>query len=282
MARITRASRLSLRSEAERFLAEHGFRTPPLPPDQALAARKLEVTQLSLDDLLLKVNLPAEDHRKMQAMLQVRERAVTFRSGLPPQKRSWGSLHEVGHEFIPWQREVLYCCQLLQLPLHVQEQFEAEADIFAAEAFFFGDEFRRLASEGDWGLGTAKELAESVYATSFHSTFAHYAQESPTQCCLLVWKPDDHNQQSEAPDRLSLHYYVPSSSFRGRIDPGQIADPDGAVTRVFGDPALTGITKHEMTFTGKAGEKYVAQAESFSNSYNVFTLVSQPVRRASK
>ena len=40
-----------------------------------------------------------------------------------------------------------------------------------------------------------------------------------------------------------------------------------------------GVIKHEMVFHSQSGEEYVTDAESFSNSYNVFTLISQPVRR---
>ena len=145
MARSLDSSGSSIRCEAERFLETHGFSTPPLPSDQALAARKLVVAQLSLDDLLISSNLPPEESEKIQAMLNASERTVIFRSGLPARKRQWGSLHEVGHEFIPWQREVLYYCPLLSLPDHVQQKFEAEADRFAAEAFFFGKQFNKQA-----------------------------------------------------------------------------------------------------------------------------------------
>ena len=85
----------------------------------------------------------------------------------------------MGHEFLPWQRELLYSCPLLLLPNHVQEQFEAEADLFAAESFFFGDNFHKQAFSGDLSLATAVELATKVYQTSLHATFAHYVEESP-------------------------------------------------------------------------------------------------------
>ena len=84
------SSRLSIRSEAERFLAMHGFSAPPLPSDQALAARKLTVSQFSLDDLLLKANLPPEDHMKIQAMLNADARTVAFKRDLPAKKKEWG------------------------------------------------------------------------------------------------------------------------------------------------------------------------------------------------
>ena len=271
--------RLSIRPEAERFLAEHGFSTPPLPPDQALAARKLEVAQLSLDDLLIKANLPPEDYRKIQAMLNVNERTVLFKSGLPDQKKRWGTLHEVGHEFIPWQREILYSCPLILLPAHLQEQFEAEADLFAAEAFFFGEQFHRQAFTGDISLTTAIELATDVYQSSIHATFVHYVEESPLPCCLLVWKPKKENGTLCLSGELAPHYYVKSKSFRRHIPLGQIADPEGAVSKVYTTPGL-GVLNHEVIFVNASGDKRVAQAESFSNSYNVFTMMSRPVRRS--
>ena len=279
MARITDSDRFSIRSEAERFLATHGFSTPPLPPDQALAARNLEVAQLSLDDLLVKANLPPEDHQSIQAMLDAQERAVAFRRGLPSQKKNWGSLHEVAHEFLPWQRELLYCCPLLRLPANVQKQLEAEADVFAAEAFFFGKQFQEQAFGGDVGLTTAIELATSVYGTSLHSTFAHYVEESPVPRCLLVWKPKNGNGRLPASGDMALQYYVKSKGFHGHVGPGQIADPDGVVTKLFKNSTL-GVIKHEMTFADGSVQNYVAQAESFSNSYTAFTLISQPTRKS--
>ena len=281
MARIMNSDRLSIRSEAERFLATHGFSTPPLPPDQALAARNLEVVQLSLDDLLVKANLPPEDHQRVQAMLDAQEGAVMFQRGLPLQKKNWGSLHEVAHEFLPWQRELLYCCPLLWLPASVQRQLEAEADIFAAEAFFFGKQFQEQAYTGDVSLTTAIELATRVYRTSLHSTFAHYVEESPIPRCLLVWKPRNANGRLQPCGELALQYYVKSKSFRGHVDPGQIADPDGVVTRLSTDSTL-GIINHEVILADGSVQNYSAQAESFSNSYTVFTLISQPTRKSTQ
>ena len=267
-----------IRAEAQRFLNIHGFSEPPLPPDQALAARKLEVAQLSLDDMLLKVNLPPEDHQKIQAMLDTKMRSVSFRSGLPTQKKNWGSLHEIGHEFIPWQRDFLYCCPLLWLPPHLQKEFEVEADQFAAEAFFFGEAFHKLAFDGGFGLATAKQLATDIYQTSFHVTFTHYVRESPLPRCLLIWRQKKTDVASLLTEELEIHYYIKSEGFQYHIKPGQVADPDDAVTEVFSNPELD-IVDHEMLLVDDLGYNCISQAESFSNSYNVFTLLTPPDRR---
>jgi hypothetical protein len=279
MPRMLISDRLSVRAEAERFLATHGFSTPPLPPDEALAARNLEVAQLSLDDLLVKANLPSEDHKSIQAMLNPRERMVVFRSGLPSQKRNWGSLHEVAHEFLPWQREILYCCPLLSLPAKVQKQLEVEADVFAAEAFFFGQQFHKQAFAGDLGLDCAIELATSVYGTSLHSTFAHYVEQSPVPLCLLVWKPETQKGLNTPGGELGVHYFVKSQDFHWRVVPDQISDPDKVVSKMFND-SVSGVIKHELIVTSGSGQVYLAQEESFCNYYNVFTLMSHPTIRS--
>ena len=144
-------------------------------------------------------------------MLDAKERTVVFRSGLHPNKKHWGSLHEVAHEFIPWQRELLYYCPLLWLPDHVQKQFELEADRFAAEAFFFGKQFHKQAYAGDVSLKTAMEVATDVYETSFHATFKHYVRESPIPRCLLVWQKVDGNGTRESSKGFEFHYFVKSA-----------------------------------------------------------------------
>ena len=279
MASALDSSGFSIRGEAERFLEMHGFLTPPLPSDQALAARKLAVAPLSLDDLLIRANLPPDESGKIQAMLNTNERTVAFKSGLPTRKKQWGALHEVAHEFIPWQRGVLYYCPLLLLPDHVQEQFEAEADRFAAEAFFFGNQFHRQAYAGDLSLKTAMELATDLYETSFHATFKHYVRESPIPRCLLVWQRVDKNGVQRPSTGFRFHYFVKSDGFHWRIDYDQIEDPDDAVAKVFTDPNQ-GIVTHHIVFKDVSGRSWVAPAESFSNSYNAFTLISQPQPRS--
>lgn len=271
MPRISFAAKQSIRAEAERFLAENGFESPPLPPDQALAARRLEVTPLSLDDLLVKTNLTPHEQAKIQAALDINEKSIIFRSGLPIQKQNWGKLHEIGHEFLPWHRQLLYYCPLLWLPARIQDQLESEADIFAAESFFFGSQFSKLAAEGDFSLHTAKELADQVYSTSYHATFMHYVEESNVACCLLVWKPIEEDIGSQLPHRLQLHYYVPSTQFCGHIRPGAIIE-DNELLKILSDPP-TEVVKHEVQVNLGQGKAEVVNAESFGNSYNVFTLI---------
>ena len=84
---------------------------------------------------------------------------------------------------------------------------------------------------------------------------------------------------SRPADPVTLQYYLKSKGFNGHVEPGQEADPDGVVKKLLNEPHL-GVVSHEMRFAESSGQELVAQAESFSNSYNVFTLISQPSRRS--
>ena len=254
--------------EAKRFLLEHGFKKPPLDPNEALAARDLQITQYSLDDLLVEMHL--ENGNKIQAMLNTRDKQITFRSGLPTQKRNWGSLHEVGHEFLPWHREILYYCPLLWLPTSIQDEIEAEADTFAAECFFFGDQFDKIAQGGDFGFSTAIDLAE-YFGTSKHATFIHYVERSLTPCCLLVWKPNEYRIKEST--GTTLQQYVKSDGFKFHFEPGQQTDAEDVITQLMVG-SKKGIVQHEMEFE-LDGKTLSIPVESFSNSYQVFTLVSE-------
>jgi hypothetical protein len=275
MKTITPADRQAVKNEAQRFLTEYGFNNPPLPPEEALAARKLEVSPLSLDDLIVNSNLPEHEKTKIQAMLDAADGKVAFRKNLHPQQRNWGSLHEIGHSYINWHRELLCWCPLSALPANLQKKFEGEADVFAAESFFFCDKFLKLAEGGEVGLLTPINLATEIFQTSLTATIVHYVENSRVPCCLLIWKPVKVNGIL-IPTQASLHYYVKSNSFNYHFQPGQVTDEDDeAIIRLLSEPSYKGIVKHEMRLTknGNDEDAFISKAESFSNSYAVFTFL---------
>ena len=123
------------------------------------------------------------------------------------------------------------------------------------------------------------ELATGVYETSLHATFKHYVKESPVPRCLLMWQKADGNGALGPPVGFKFHYFVKSSGFRWHIDQDRIEDPDKAVDKVFVDPSR-GVVNHHIVLKDESGQSWVAPAESFSNSYTAFTLLSQPESRS--
>ena len=275
MANIYLDSQKAIRSEAERFLSEYGFSTPPLPPEDAIAARNLVIDQqISLDDILIKTKLTSSEQLRVQAMLNMGEKAITFKDGLPLQKKRWGMLHEVGHEFLPWHRELLYYCSFLDLPSKQLLELEVEADMFAAEAFFFGRQFIDLVNKEGFGITSAIALVDEKFKTSYQSALVRMVEDSDIPCCLLVWRNGDELSDPVGLFKHEVHYFVRSKEFRLYSNPKKVPS-DEVIAKLFSDPS-EGVVYHKLIITHDNGLELIAEAESFCNGYNVFSLVYPP------
>lgn len=268
---LSTEDRDAIRRQATRFLRETGFREPPLVPNAALRARQLSLLDGDLEEILADHDLDPDTIGRVDALLQVPERLIALRRSLTLPQQKWGCIHEAAHDYLPWHKEVLYYCSILRLPPEVRSKLEAEADAFTAEAFFYGDRFTREAREHDFGLAGPKELAEKRYLTSYYATFRRYVEENDTPCCLIIWQPRYGDTASENPGSLMLRYYVKSPTYRGHIPPGQEASTSGGIWQAYRNPGQ--IRSHEVAFGSDGKSKRTIKAESFSNSYTVFTLL---------
>ena len=268
---MTNDDRSSIRKVAEDFLLAHRFGVPPLNTDDALEAQGLHIEQLSLDELLASVELPAKESARIQAMLDTRGRFIVLREGLHAQQRAWGRLHEIGHDALPWHRDLLYHCPLLWLPQNQQRKMELEADAFAAEVAFFGHQFQDMVSRLPFGLQAAVTLATETYGMSLHSTIFHYAQTCDRPCTLLVWEivRDSSGLNVQG---YRLQHYIRSEVHGGpMVRQGQSVGTKHVVSRAYLE-SCGEVVPHRLSFGEEDGVEYDAQ--SFSNSYKVFTLVT--------
>ena len=266
----------TIRSLAQDFLRELGICEPPLNADDCLALRELTIADQTLDELL-----QAEGRAllgiqgRLDAMLDLQERSVWLRSGLHPHKEKLGKIHEVGHDWLPWQSAVLHYCSILDLPVATQREWEREATTFAIECMFLGGLFSEEARECPFSLTTAIELAER-YVVSYEAAIRQYVETSQQACCLLVsqpiWPGGSLLRIPNNATEYEIRNYVSSRSFRGHIEPRQrFTSPE--ISRVFRSGVTTRIVEHELVVTS-GSKDIVYQAESFTNSYRVFTLIS--------
>ncbi len=269
--RLSSEDRRAIRRNAVRFLKEVGFHEPPLIPEVALSARQLSLFPGDLEEVLANHDLGPETAHRVDALLQVHERLIALRRSLTPPQQKWGCIHEAAHDYLPWHKDVLYFCPILRLPPELRSKLEGEADAFTAEAFFFGNRFAKEARDFDFGLTGPKELAEKRYLASYYAAFRRYVEENRSPCCLLIWQPKYGGKESGDPESLVLKYYVKSQTYRGHTPPGQEASNSGGIRQAFGNVGQ--ITAHELLLETDGKSKRTLRAESFSNSYTVFTLV---------
>lgn len=258
--------RIAVRATATAFLGDRGFREPPFPVQQALQGEQLRLADVSLEDAMRAAGMSPAEMESVNAMLRVEDRLVVLRGDLHRQGRKWGAVHELAHYVMPAHRELLYFCSILELPARVQKQMELEADAFASDLIFLGPRFSAEAHSSGIGLHKPVSLAES-YGASLHSALRRYVEESPAPCCLLVWKILPPGQSKV----LKLRYWVRSTTWRGGAGIGQELGEDHVVVRAFRHldrNPLVAIVEHDARVGDKA-----FRAESFSNSYEVFTLL---------
>lgn len=264
-------ARGAIRKETEAFLARHKICQPPFPVDRALEAEQLRLAETSLEEALRRMGVDEREIGGIDAMLDVRDRSVALREDLHRHGKKWGCVHEVAHSVIPWHKDLLYYCPILLLPPRVQKQMELEADAFTSDCLFLGSRFLEEAKSHPFGVRPVIKLADE-YQTSIHSALRRYVEENPDPCCLLVWRTPEDNGADEPV--LSLHYYVPSTSFPGRFLVGQLIDKNHVITKAYLKLRDKGglVVEHELGIEKGRG-RTVCSAETFFNLYAVFTLV---------
>ena len=212
--------------------------------------------------------------QRLDAMLDVPERAVWLRAGLHRQQRRFATLHEVGHDALPWQREVLYFCSLFDLPPATQREWELEASRFAAECLFLAGRFAAEADALPFGLPAAVRLAERFDA-SYEAAFRHYVEHQDRPCCLVVARaaggPGAAGAVPPAPG-YEATYYVASPAAGFAVAPGRRFRLEDLG---LGPDALRSperVAEHELRLGNAPGRRYFAQ--SCTTAYRLFTLLS--------
>ena len=249
-----------------------GLSHPPVDPIKALEGYQLSLPDEPLEEILAGAGLTDDQITKIDAMVDMRDKSVYVREGMHDRQKNWGYLHELAHRVVPTHRDLLYRCSIFRLSPSVQKQFEREADEFAAEVFFFGKEFIEDAMSLPFGLSSPLQLANGRYDVSLHAAFNRYVKQNPNNCCLLISSPVD--SKNIGMSDIELKYYIPSNGFKVHIPPHQKASFDSNVGALFNSGKLSSVTEHEFILGGE--NTRIFDANSFTNGYNIFTLIWNP------
>lgn len=264
----TLVEREAIRALAAQHIQEVGLDRPPFDYRASLTARQLTLLPDPLQEILAHSNLPVADQAKIDGFIHLEQRIVCLREGLHPHQHRTGVLHEVAHDVIPWQRDLLHYCPIFSLPDDVQASFEREANLFAAECCFFASRFSAEVVSLPHHLRSAVALTQT-YGTSYEATFRQYAECHPGACLLLVStlvSPD----QGEHGALWAVRQYIASPSaalrVRGRVG-HRFSSPE--LTALLSVPGLLNdVVEHDLRDGDRAHT-----AQSFWNSYKLFTLL---------
>lgn len=190
-------------------------------------------------------------------------------------KKQFVRLHEAAHGFLPWQRPMYAVVEDGENSLHpdAADEFDREANVFAAEVLFQLDTFRACADAEEFGIFTPIRLAKT-FGASLYSAIRQYVSKNRRVCAVLV---------------LNMPELIPGDGFRATLRRPIQSD---AFTSVFGkyawkecytpDDELGALVplgsrrasgKRSLSLTDKNGTRHECIGESFTQKHQVFILI---------
>jgi len=154
-------------------------------------------------------------------LFEPHERLIVIDKNLAKPRVPFILLHETGHG-MPHQAAMyalMQDCEHLIDP-DVTDLFEREANVFASEVLFQGEQFGREAYDDPTSIDAAMHLAKR-FGAGHYSTFRRYVQGSPRPCALISLDPATSGEMRVG----SLRRILMAKSFARLIDlPSQVPE----------------------------------------------------------
>ena len=257
----------------------------PTPVDDIVEASGLVET----DDLLSEAKLaqvPQElrkllrgAFRKVRGALDRRERVLHVSPEIQvPAQRQFVRCHEVMHDALPWQRDLLVLADTAQtLAPDIELRFEREANQGGAELLFQLDFLARIARDYPTDITTPISLAQ-MFGASIHATFRRWIEYHEHPVCGLVLGADP---VATVPLTFQRYELIESSNWTQRFGRRRFPSRIDALTHPFLNPLAApflGPVDTTWAIDDINGALTMVKIQSFCNTYRTFLLVWPPVK----
>jgi len=201
----------------------------------------------------------------------------------PPRAR-FTIMHEMGHYVLPRHQDDLYLCNKGDLSPEAKITAESEANAFAAELLFKGDQFTRQANDYTITPESIKVLKQQ-YDASFEATARRFVERNARACGLLVFNRVSGGEMIDPsrPTRWATRYFITSVEFCTRYfcqftgeAPADVIEELTVPGRDFADDVV-----RELAVTTLANKTHHLRISFSFNQHNVFGLV-QPLPERNK
>lgn len=127
--------------------------------------------------------------RKINGILDREKKIIYVDTKQLENRKRYVKLHEVGHEVLPWQKEMYEILEDDEITISeiVKDEFEAEANYFASSTLFQLEKFDEEVNKLPLEIGASFELSKK-FGASIHATLRRYVESSNNRCALLVLK----------------------------------------------------------------------------------------------
>ena len=175
----------------------------PTPVDDIVAARGLlQCEEFTLDEGVLAAmpkhvrDLVRRGFRGLRGALDRRERTVHLSELVTHEgRKNFVKLHEVTHDLLPWQQQLVHTDNDETLSPSTNRLFEQEANQGAAELLFQRHGFTHDARSLDVGIASVAHLAQR-YGSSLQAAFRRYAETHQDAVQVLCLGPAPHSDGS--------------------------------------------------------------------------------------
>jgi hypothetical protein len=187
----------------------------PTPVDEIVSYAELQVangvdlSKVEPGFIAIKLQTLQRALSKLLGAIDLRAKTIYLNLSQQPERQRFITLHETGHDALPWQRDVNIRLDDEQtLDPDTKELFEMQASWFASGALFQLERFEDEAAKLPLAIKSPLVLAKT-FGGSRHACLRRYVQKSPKRCALLVLNPPEGNGKYAA----SVRNYFQSPSF---------------------------------------------------------------------
>jgi hypothetical protein len=213
--------------------------------------------------------------KKILGLMDRRQKKIYLDQSLPPARKAFVELHEIGHGVLPWQAiNAGYSDDEKSISPDVSELFEREANYFASATLFQLDQFDRALEKLPLSFASIRALAQQ-FGASVHATARRYVERCPKRCAMLVFNPPVSRQEPVA--LLARNCF---ESPRFTVDFGRLGIPDFYDSRhPFVQDIMRGLRVKAdgvATLPTERVPSLQLDYHFFNNSYNSFVLFLPP------
>lgn len=284
---LTPEQYLRVRAEAERALkTANAIGCFPTPIDAIMKAAEVEEVQ---EDVLNEAGF-IERLRgqvsqftgalksalsKVRGLLDMRGKLVFIDRSLLVVQQTFIRVHEAGHAFMKWQRDLYAIVEDCDMTLEPEmaDQFDREANVFASEVIFQLDAFTNEANDYDFGINVPLKLSKN-YGASIYASIRRYVSQHHRACAVIVLNKPELIEGDGF--RAEVRRVCPSPKFLetfGEMKLPEFITPDHRLGHMvpLGGKRMTGARKIKVADRNGCDNKCVAEA--FTQGIQVFILI---------
>ena len=211
--------------------------------------------------------------KKLLGLLHVPSGEIIIDHSQHEKKKVFIKLHETGHSFLPHQRKMFEVMEDGQLELNpdTNDLFEREANNFASETLFQGDQYEKMAADYQLSIKTPIDLSKK-FGSSTYSSMRRYVSTHFSPLALAVY---DHRpaKNHDAPFLLRRGMIV-SDTFITKFGPARMPNPcekHSHLGEILSRAKLH--THHKCNTADLNGTLHNCSLHVFNNSYEIFVLL---------